>query len=72
MVGILDYGLAKVADLMIKNVISLAVNYRSPVSFVDEIVQDAELMTGAVLKIVPTQDPKVDNVMLLLGFNNTV
>lgn len=72
MVGILDYGLAKVADLMIKNVISLAVNYRSPVSFVDEIVQDAELMTGAVLKIVPTQDPKVDNVMLLLSFNNTL
>lgn len=60
-VGILDYGLAKVADLMIKNVISLALNYRSPVSFVDEIVQDAEVMTGAVLKIVPSQDPKVEN-----------
>ena len=68
----MDYGLAKVADLMIKNVISLAVNYRSPVLFVDEIVQDAEVMTGAVLKIVPTQDPKVDHVMLLLSFNNTV
>lgn len=60
-VGLLDYGLAKVADLMIKNVISLAVNYRSPVSFVDEIVQDAEVMTGAVLKTVPSQDPKVEN-----------
>lgn len=65
----MDYGLAKVADLMIKNVISLAVNYRSPVSFVDEIVQDAEVMTGAVLKIVPSQDPKVDHVMLFQCFS---
>ncbi|XP_024030409.1 centromere/kinetochore protein zw10 homolog [Morus notabilis] len=60
-VGILDYGLAKVADLMIKNAVPLAVNYGSPVSFVEEFVQDAEVMTGAMLKIVPLREPKAEN-----------
>lgn len=60
-VGILDYGLAKIADLMIKNAVPLAVNYGSPVSFVEEFVQDAEVMTGAMLKIVPLREPKAEN-----------
>lgn len=60
MVGILDYGLAKVADLVIKYVISPAVNYGSPVTFVEESVQNSEEMTEAILKIVPSQHSKVD------------
>lgn len=59
MVGILDYGLAKVADLVIKYVISPAVNYGSPVSFVEESVQNSKKTVEASLKIVPSQDPKV-------------
>ncbi|KAK9284581.1 hypothetical protein L1049_023757 [Liquidambar formosana] len=61
-VGVLDYGLAKVADLMIKYVITPAVNYRSPISFVEERNQDSEQMTGVILKIVPSTDPKIENV----------
>ncbi|XP_015881422.3 centromere/kinetochore protein zw10 homolog isoform X2 [Ziziphus jujuba] len=61
-VGILDYGLAKVADLVIKYVISPAVNYGSPVSFVEESVQNSKKTVEASLKIVPSQDPKVENV----------
>ncbi|PRQ60963.1 putative RZZ complex, subunit Zw10 protein [Rosa chinensis] len=58
MVGILHYGLAKVADLMIKHVISPALNSGSPVSFVTEINPDSQAMTEATLKIVPSNDPK--------------
>ncbi|KAF4396378.1 hypothetical protein G4B88_019178 [Cannabis sativa] len=60
-IGILDYGLAKVADLLIKYVISPAVNYKSPVSFIEELVQDSEELTGAILKIVPLSVSKVEN-----------
>lgn len=63
MVGILDYGLAKVADWIIKHVISAAVNYLSPVSFVEELVQETEVVRGAVLKIVPSHDREVDMIM---------
>lgn len=59
MVGILDYGLAKVADLVIKYVISPAVNCGSPVTFVEESVQNSEKMTEDILTIVPYQHPKV-------------
>ncbi|KAI8007493.1 hypothetical protein LOK49_LG07G02652 [Camellia lanceoleosa] len=55
-VGILDYGLAKVADMMIKHVITPAVNCRSHVSFVEEIDQETEHITEAILKIVPSSD----------------
>ncbi|CAL5342352.1 unnamed protein product [Camellia sinensis] len=60
-VGILDYGLAKVADMMIKHVITPAVNCRSCVSFVEEINQETEHITEAILKIVPSSDPEVEN-----------
>ncbi|PON44618.1 RZZ complex, subunit Zw [Trema orientale] len=59
--GILDYGLAKVADLLIKYVIAPAVNYKSPVSFVEESVQDSKELTEAILKMVPFRDHKVEN-----------
>ncbi|XP_062152675.1 centromere/kinetochore protein zw10 homolog [Alnus glutinosa] len=61
-VGILDYGLAKVADLIIKYVVSPAVNPGSPISFVEELNQDSKGMTEAVLKIVPSVEPKIENV----------
>ncbi|CAL5403397.1 unnamed protein product [Camellia sinensis] len=60
-VGILDYGLAKVADMMIKHVITPAVNCRSCVSFVEEINQETEHITEAILKIVPSSDPEIEN-----------
>ena len=59
MVGILDYGLAKVADLMIKHVISPGLNFGAPVSFVTEVNQDSKVLTEAILNIVPSNDPKV-------------
>ncbi|KAL4610208.1 hypothetical protein ACB092_08G035000 [Castanea dentata] len=60
--GILDYGLAKVADLIIKHVITPVVNRGSPISFVEEVNQDSKEMTEAILKIVPSIDPKIKNV----------
>ena len=59
-VGILDYGLAKVADMVIKYVITPAVNGRSCVSFVVDIIQEAGLTTEAILKIVPPSGPEVN------------
>lgn len=53
-VGILDYGLAKVADLIIKHVISQAVNCGSSSSFMEETNQDSMM-----LKIVSCH-PKVN------------
>lgn len=54
MVGILDYGLSKVADLIIKYVVTPVVNHGVPVSFVEELTQDSKEMTEAVLNILPT------------------
>ena len=61
MVGILDYGLAKVADLLIKYVMSPALNSGSPCSFVEEINEDSGCVTEAVLNIVISSDPKVNH-----------
>lgn len=57
-VGIMDYGLAKLADLIIKYLISPAVNSVSPVSFVEELYKDSRQMTEATMKITPSADPK--------------
>lgn len=57
-VGILDYGLAKVADLMVKHVIAPAVNCGSPISFTEELIQDSDQMTEMILKTVSCE-PKV-------------
>lgn len=59
MVGILDYGLAKVADLTIKYVISPAVSYGSPITFVEELNPGPEKMSEAILRMVPSVDDKV-------------
>lgn len=61
-VGILDYGLAKVGDLIIKYVVSPAVIQGSPISFVEELNQDPKEMTEAVLKIGPSVEPKIEDV----------
>jgi hypothetical protein len=57
-VGILEYGLAKVADLMIKYVITPLINRGQPLSFLEESNQDS-----AVLKIVPSTESKVCHVL---------
>lgn len=59
-VGIMDYGLAKVADLMIKHVIVPVVSFRSTI-----VVEWINLEPGngveANLKILPSADPNVDS-----------
>ncbi|XP_021300731.1 centromere/kinetochore protein zw10 homolog [Herrania umbratica] len=60
--GILDYSLAKAADLIIKHVMTPAVNYELPVSFVEDVDQGSEGITEAVLKILPSQDRKIVDV----------
>lgn len=57
MVGILEYGLAKVADLMIKYVITPFLNGGQPLSFLEESNQES-----AVLKIVSSPDSKVSAI----------
>ncbi|KAK7300430.1 hypothetical protein RJT34_11274 [Clitoria ternatea] len=54
-VGILEYGLAKVADLVIKYVITPFVNCGGPFSFLEELNPES-----AVLKIVPSPDSKLE------------
>ncbi|KAK1568779.1 hypothetical protein Q3G72_028604 [Acer saccharum] len=61
-VGILDYGLAKVADLMVKHFIKPAVNYGSPITFVEELNQGSGEMTDALLKMVSSVDSKTEPV----------
>ncbi|MCD7447210.1 Centromere/kinetochore protein zw10 [Datura stramonium] len=60
-VGIMDYGLAKVADLMIKHVIAPVVSFRSTI-MVELINQDSGNGAEANLKILPSADPNVDNI----------
>ncbi|BAT81022.1 hypothetical protein LR48_Vigan07g050000 [Vigna angularis] len=54
-VSILEYGLAKVADLMIKYVITPFINHGQPLSFLEELHQES-----AVLKIVASPDIKCE------------
>ncbi|GAV62426.1 Zw10 domain-containing protein [Cephalotus follicularis] len=59
--GILDYGLAKIADLMIKYVIIPAVNCNPPITFIEDSNQGSKEMTEAILKMEPSLDPKIEN-----------
>ncbi|PSS16115.1 Centromere/kinetochore protein like [Actinidia chinensis var. chinensis] len=61
-VGILDYGLAKVADKMIKYAIIPVVKRRSNVSFVEDINQEIGGIMETILRIVPSSDPEIENV----------
>ncbi|XP_009620416.1 centromere/kinetochore protein zw10 homolog [Nicotiana tomentosiformis] len=60
-VGIVDYGLAKVADLMIKHVIAPVVSFRSTI-VVEETNQESGNGAEANLKILPSADPNVDSM----------
>lgn len=60
-VGIMDYGLAKVADLMIKHVIAPVVSFRSTI-VVEWINQESGNGVEANLKILPSADPNVDSI----------
>ncbi|KAK1355755.1 hypothetical protein POM88_049011 [Heracleum sosnowskyi] len=57
-VGVMDFGLAKVVDLIIKYVITQAVNPESHISFSEEMIQDSGRKTEVVLKMVPSFEPK--------------
>ncbi|CAN1232719.1 Centromere/kinetochore protein zw10 homolog [Linum perenne] len=61
-VGILDYGLAKVADKMVKFVIAPAMNCSTTSSFVEEVKEVSEGFTETILKTVSSSDPKTEDV----------
>ncbi|XP_071906586.1 centromere/kinetochore protein zw10 homolog isoform X3 [Coffea arabica] len=77
-VGILDYGLARVADLMIKHIIARAVSCRSSVSVVEEISEDQGPTSEAVLTIVsctndmfvPDDASKLDNFQKIVKLSS--
>ncbi|XP_060213175.1 centromere/kinetochore protein zw10 homolog [Lycium barbarum] len=60
-VGIMDYGLAKVADLMIKHVITPVVSFRSTI-VMEWTNQESGNGADAILKILPSADPNVDSM----------
>ncbi|KAI3674928.1 hypothetical protein L2E82_51804 [Cichorium intybus] len=61
-VGILDYGLAKVADLMFRHVIGPAVRSGSHTFSVQEQRLDSGYLSEVVLKIIPPSDPQIENM----------
>ncbi|XP_058220145.1 centromere/kinetochore protein zw10 homolog isoform X1 [Rhododendron vialii] len=71
-VGILDYGLVKVADKMIKYVIAPALKCQSHVSFAEEMNQENGHVSEAILRIVPSSDPKNKNVQGESIFSATI
>lgn len=60
--GVLDYGLAKIADLITKHVFTPVVSCRANPTVEEEINQDVDHATEAVLKIVPS-DESEDNMV---------
>ncbi|KAL3633868.1 hypothetical protein CASFOL_022630 [Castilleja foliolosa] len=73
--GFLDYGLAKIADLIIKFVITPVVSC-TMTPFIEEIDQDMEDVPEAVLKMVPSEGNKVggeimySNILQVIEFIN--
>ncbi|CAN0914312.1 Centromere/kinetochore protein zw10 homolog [Linum grandiflorum] len=61
-VGISDYGLAKVADKMVKFVIAPAMNCSTTTSFDEGVKEISEGLTEAILKTVPSSDFKTEDV----------
>ncbi|KAK4745323.1 hypothetical protein SAY87_011635 [Trapa incisa] len=59
--GLLDYGLARVADLMIKYIITRVINRGSPIAFVEELSKDSENIVEAILKIEQSSGHGVEN-----------
>uniref|UniRef100_A0A7C8YH44 Uncharacterized protein n=2 Tax=Opuntia streptacantha TaxID=393608 RepID=A0A7C8YH44_OPUST len=62
MLGILDYGVARTADLFMKFAIGPATNLRAPVSFVEESFGSFVENGQAILKIIPSSDAKMEDV----------
>ncbi|CAO2812817.1 unnamed protein product [Amaranthus hypochondriacus] len=60
--GILDYGLARTADLFIKHAIAPAVNVKAPVSFLEESSGSLEESGDAILKIVRSSETKIEGL----------
>ncbi|GER53973.1 centromere/kinetochore protein [Striga asiatica] len=67
--GILDYGLAKVADLIIKYVLTPLVSCTAT-PYIEEINQDSGNAPEAVFKVVPSVDPgvRVRNMACVITF----
>lgn len=57
-VGVLKYGLAKVADLIVRSVITPAINDGCRILWTDNLNDKSGRMTDAILKTVPSSDPK--------------
>ncbi|ONK70268.1 uncharacterized protein A4U43_C05F31980 [Asparagus officinalis] len=57
-VGVLDYGLAKTADLMIKHVINPAISNVSVDIFVEEFDEGSVVKHEAILKLLPSSEYK--------------
>lgn len=64
MLGLLDYGLARVADLMIKYIITPVINCGSPIAFVEELSKDSEKIVEAILKIERSSGPEVTSLII--------
>ncbi|XP_030539776.1 centromere/kinetochore protein zw10 homolog isoform X1 [Rhodamnia argentea] len=61
-VGLLDYGLARVADLMIKYVMTPVINSGSAIAFVEESKQESGKLTEAFLRMMQSPDQKIGTV----------
>ncbi|XP_010252584.1 PREDICTED: centromere/kinetochore protein zw10 homolog isoform X2 [Nelumbo nucifera] len=59
-VDMLDYGFARVADLMVKYTIAPIVSNGCPAVSVEESDQDSGQMTEAILKLVPSSNSRVE------------
>ncbi|CAI9772567.1 unnamed protein product [Fraxinus pennsylvanica] len=57
-VGILDYGLAKVADLFTKYVTTPVIKYRSTPAFMEKIDQESGHLLEAVLEMIPADNER--------------
>ncbi|KAI3457630.1 hypothetical protein Pfo_014293 [Paulownia fortunei] len=70
--GILNYGLAKIADLITKYVLTPIVSCTATPSFIEEINQDLGHVPDAVLKMVPSVDPEGKKVDGEIMYSNIV
>ncbi|KAK1291990.1 hypothetical protein QJS10_CPB17g01991 [Acorus calamus] len=62
--GVMDYGFAKVADLMIKHVMNPAVRCASGIVFTEDCNQDSGLNADAILSIIMTSSPDIQGEQL--------
>ncbi|WCJ37478.1 centromere/kinetochore protein putative (ZW10) [Euphorbia peplus] len=60
-IEVLHYGLARVADKMIKFVITPAVNSGSSITFVEDSEKVSEDSVDAILKMVPSSSPQMED-----------